>query len=124
MTTNIATNGATNVATLPRKEERSVLTRQPKGVLSLHLHEQCLPVLGIRDFSPGGISLLLDQPIVDSVDIMLTYHYQEVELEVNGTVAWNRPDPATGTVGANGALYLLGVQLLGAYLLYTYLKNE
>ena len=105
--------------TLPRKEKRSVMTEQPKGTLSLQIRDEYVPVRAIRDFSPGGISVVIDCAIGGSVETTVRYIDQDVDVEVNGTIVWSRPDAA-----GQGNAHLLGVNLVGAYLLYSFLQNR
>jgi hypothetical protein len=113
----------------PKVEEQRVelrirLEKQPDGKLFLHVRDQCLPVISIRDVSQTGMSLLLDRDVGDAVNVTLEYRHRDIDVKVTGTIIWDRPANAdeSPAVTANGKAHVLGVSLVSPHLLLTFME--
>jgi len=112
----------------PNPEERrsfmrEVLAQQPQGTLQLHIGNRCLDVDRMRDISPFGVCLQLKAVVDKDAQVQLTYSYNDIQIEVLGTVVWGKavkspyPNPLDalgwwvgvyldpGSTDANFALY-------------------
>lgn len=67
-----------------------------QGEFCLYINGQPVAFRALRDVSPFGMSLLLECQLARGSDVTLYYRHQEVELAVNGTVAWCMADDASG----------------------------
>lgn len=107
-----------------RVELRIRLEKQPEGKLFLHVRDECLPVLSIRDVSQNGISLLLDRDVGNAVQVTLEYRHRDIDVKVTGTIIWDRPAQANESpaITANGKAHVLGVSLVSPYLLLTFME--
>jgi len=88
-----------------RREDRIRPAQQPKGKFYLSIGNQCHDVQAVVDVSPFGVGLRIDSAINNGTDINLKYQHEAIEMEVNGSVAWNK------TVEQEPPSYLVGISL-------------
>ena len=94
-----------------RREERVTPAYQPKGELYLYTGEQRLNIQTVRDVSPFGIGLQIDSPITNGAEIRLTYQHEEINLQVYGSVIWNRAVKEDSDAEKCSRSYQLGISL-------------
>jgi hypothetical protein len=79
-----------------RRARRTELRHKPKGKLYFCTKLQNINVLKIRDISPFGLCLLLEQ-CVDSIgSVRLKYVHNGIQIEVSGAIAWRNPVTTSG----------------------------
>jgi len=105
-----------------RKTERIYLSTQPKGELYLLVEGQSYSVSSVLNISPQGIRVQLNKALIDVKDVILQYKHNDINLNVNGIIAWNTPSSDSST--DNSAVsYDIGINLLGPHLLFTIMQS-
>lgn len=93
-----------------RREERLVLTHQPKGQLLIHLNDDCIPARAVRDISTTGISVVFSGVLDNDTVVTLEYRSLEIDVKVEGTVIWSRDEHPAGD--PERTLTVLGIKLV------------
>lgn len=102
-----------------RREERIKFMMPPKDELHITFGGERLSVPSVLDISSQGISLQVERPLDTSAEVVLHYRHKDINMNVNGTVVWNRPN------GQNrgSRLYDIGISLLGPHLLFSLMQT-
>jgi len=109
-----------------RKTDRIEVSRQPEGTLYLLVNDMRLAVKAVLNISPQGIRVQLtppagDLPVSDFEDIVVQYQHKDINLNVNGKIAWNTStDNEADEI--NKPTYDIGINLLGPHLLFSLMQ--
>jgi len=99
-----------------RKEVRSLYPTH-KGKLQVLFSDKCLLVSSVKDVSPTGIRLEVKTPVDVGENIRVRYVDEKVDIQLNGTVAWNSASQFDGNGTAESPAFLIGVKLASPSLL-------
>ncbi len=89
-----------------RRKRRDIPPKQPRGKFSLYFNSKYLDVYLIRDISPFGVGVKINEQIKPGEIIRLNYNYEDINIDLLGTIAWNK------TINDNNAeKYLTGIDL-------------
>lgn len=103
----------------PRREQRIPLTRPFADQLLLRLPGQAdIPVVGLRNVSAGGASVVVRQALSQQQDLAIALNVGGARMEFSGRVAWCRPidkdDLQPGHVlPGSGDLFTVGMMIHG-----------
>ena len=104
-----------------RREARFTLTQKPKGMLFLHLRDECLPVRSIRDISQTGVSVFFDYEVKQGEHVALEYKDRDNEVKVSGIVVWqSQPE----SVADNTPKHLLGISMFNPNILLSFMQLD
>jgi hypothetical protein len=109
-----------------RREIRSIVTVQPKGLLQVLLGDQSIDVHTVKDVSPTGLRLELGHQIKIGSNILVRYVTEKVDLKLNGTVVWNSSSvDETQSVDETEEMvttdtFLVGIRLASPSILQTF----
>lgn len=105
-----------------RREERIKFLMPPKDELHITFDGERLAVPSVLDISSQGISLQVERLIDTSAEVVLHYRHKDINMNVNGTVVWNRPNGQnSGNLG--NRLYDIGISLLGPHMLFSLMQT-
>jgi len=104
-----------------RKDNRSIVTQQPKGKLQVILGGQCYDVVAVKDASPAGIRLEMRTQVNIGEKILVRYLDEKVDLKINGIVVWNSISSEGLEEGAEPNAYIIGIELASPSLLEVFL---
>ncbi len=94
-----------------RKEDRSVITRQPKGKLQILDGSRCIYVFAVIDMSQMGIRLLTNAPLDTGKNVLIRYQADGVDLKLNGTVVWGADSPGDSKNSEESGRYTVGIKV-------------
>ncbi len=100
-----------------RREQRSILGRQPQGKLQVLRGEQCHDVYSVKDLSHSGIKVEMGDPLAVGENLELRYVSDAVDMKLRGTVVWNS---AADDPPGEAARYVVGIELVSPSLLEHY----
>jgi hypothetical protein len=104
-----------------RKDQRSIVTRQPKGKLQIAVGDQSYNVIAVHDASPTGIRLKTVFQISIGANILVRYLDQDVDLKVNGVVVWNSTSSEGDAHAAESTVFIIGIELVSPSLLKVFM---
>lgn len=105
-----------------RGEDRLQLARQPDGRINVRTPFASVASMLVRDISRSGISLELERPISPETPVSVEYLADDIQLSVNGRLAWSRTtESRPGSVAAAG--YVVGIELFSPGLLLNFLPT-
>lgn len=107
-----------------RKEERIELLTQPKGELNLHVNNVRYSVRSVLNISPQGIKVQLSSPVGDSLDVVVQYKHEDINLSVNGTIVWKMAIDEPPPTENESHSYDIGINLLGPHLLFSLMQTS
>ena len=107
-----------------RRAERIALLTQPKGELYLHVKNERYSVRSVLNISSQGISLQLDNSIETASEVVLQYKYNQINMQVNGTVVWSRPSNEPVATEATHRPHDIGVNLISPHLLFSLMPTK
>lgn len=105
-----------------RGEDRLELSRQPDGRISVLTPYARVAASLVRDISRSGISLELERPISAETPVSVEYVARDIQLSVNGRLAWTRNSEARSD-GSDRAAYVVGIELFSPGLLLNFLPT-
>lgn len=102
-----------------RKTDRVDLSSQPKGDLYLVVKGERYPVNSVLNISPQGIRVKLSDSMSDVNEVVLHYRHNDVNIDVNGTIAWISEESSDDGEPS----YDVGISLLGPHMLFTLMQT-
>ncbi|MGC2165990.1 MAG: PilZ domain-containing protein [Gallionella sp.] len=105
-----------------RREERIKFLMPPRDELHITFDGERFAVPAVLNISSQGISLQLERQIDTSSEVVLHYRHKDINMNVNGTVVWNKPngqDPKE----PGKRLYNIGINLLGPHMLFSLMQT-
>ena len=102
-----------------RKTDRIDLSTQPKGELFLLVKGERYSVGSVLNISPQGIRVQINNAVSNAKDVVIQYRHDDINLNVNGTIAWNMPSNERPSDQNGDHSCDIGINLLGPHLLFT-----
>lgn len=92
-----------------RREQRVILEQHPQGNLKLYAGGSYSDVNAVRDISPFGVMVQVDNAIDQGLEIRLTYQHEDINLDLHGTAMWSKMMEADGENGGEMRLCQVGI---------------
>lgn len=92
-----------------REKERLTVEPQPKGKLMLSTKDKSLKVQLVRDVSPFGVMVQINETIGNGETVKLIYQHKDIQLDVNGTVKWRKIEDDHGNTNPTKMICHAGI---------------